>query len=91
LVSDGKAGESYNLASAEAIAISDLLNDMIAMSDKPIEVQVRPNVIKNTVPIQIGAHDKLTTVTGWNAQVPLKQSLADVLAYWRTVKVEEML
>ncbi len=91
VASDGKSGEFYNLASAQAVPISDLLTDMISMSNQPIEVQLRPNVTKNTVPIQIGAHDKLTAATGWKPQVSLKQSVSDVLAYWRTVQIEEKL
>jgi GDP-4-dehydro-6-deoxy-D-mannose reductase len=91
LVDAGKAGESYNLASAQAVAINDLLRDMIAMSNQPIEVQPRPNITPNTVPIHICSNDKLTHATCWQPQVPLKQSLSDVLAYWRTVQIEETL
>ncbi len=91
LVSDGKAGESYNLASAQAVSISDLLTDMISMSSQPIEVRPRANITPNPVPIQIGAHDKLAAATGWKPQVSLKKSVSDVLAYWRTVQVEEKL
>ncbi len=89
LIDAGRAGESYNLASSQAVPIIDLLHDMLSMSSATIDVQPRPNIVKNTVPIQIGAHDKLTTVTGWNPRIPLKQSLADVLAYWRDVEVEK--
>ncbi len=91
LANTGKAGEAYNLASAQAIPISDLLDEMISTSSQPIEIQLRPNITKNTVPIQIGSHDKLAATTGWKPQVSLKQSLSDVLAYWRTVQIEEKL
>ncbi len=87
LVDAGKAGESYNLASAQAVPIIDLLHDMLSMSSATIDVQPRLHIIKNTVPIQIGAHDKLTRTSGWTPQIPLKQSLADVLAYCRTVDI----
>ncbi|MBA3872220.1 MAG: NAD-dependent epimerase/dehydratase family protein [Anaerolineae bacterium] len=89
LVEAGRAGESYNLASAQAVPIIELLHDMLSMSKAAIEVQPRPNIVKNAVPIQIGAHDKLTALTGWTPQIALKQSLSDVLAYWRTVKIKE--
>ena len=88
LIDAGKAGESYNLASTQAVPIIDLLHEMLSMSSSPIDVQPRANFVKNTVPIQIGLHDKLTTATGWNPHIPLIQSLADVLAYWRTVRSE---
>jgi GDP-4-dehydro-6-deoxy-D-mannose reductase len=84
----GKAGESYNLASAEAVPISSLLNDMLSMSKVAIEIQPYANIARNSVPIQIGSHHKLTEATGWKPRIPLKQSLADVLAYWRTVETD---
>ncbi len=83
LVDKGKAGESYNLASAQPIQISDILHDLLSMSKLAIKIQPRPNSMVNRVPIQIGANDKLISATGWQPQIPIKQSLASVLAYWR--------
>ena len=83
LVDKGKAGESYNLASSQPIQISDILHDLLSMSKLAIKIQPRPNSMVNRVPIQIGANDKLISATGWQPQIPIKQSLANVLAYWR--------
>ena len=88
LVEAGKVGESYNLASGQAVSICYLLDELLNISTAEIEVRPRANVSPNPVPIQIGSHDKLTQATGWQPQTPFKVSLAEVLGYWRTVKMK---
>lgn len=84
LVEAGQSGEAYNLASAEAVSMHSLLTTLLAMSEQSIRVEPRTALIPNTVPVQIGLHDKLTAATAWQPRVALAQSLADVLAYWRS-------
>lgn len=88
LAEKGIRGESYNLASGHAIPVADLLNKLIALSPAAVRAETFPNAVKNNVPIQIGSHAKLAAVTGWQPQIPFEQSLANVLAYWRTVNNE---
>ncbi|MCA0452628.1 MAG: NAD-dependent epimerase/dehydratase family protein [Chloroflexi bacterium] len=90
LVDKGILGESYNLASGYAIPVADLLNKLIDLSSTTVTAEIFPNAVKNTVPIQIGSYAKLAAATGWQPQISLEQSLANVLAYWRTVKNEEI-
>lgn len=91
LIEAGKAGESYNLASGQAVSIRYLLDELLNISTAEIEVRPRANITPNPVPIQIGSHDKLTQATGWQPQTPFKISLAYVLGYWRSVRIEETL
>lgn len=88
LASAGVSGESYNLASAQAVTVKTVLDTLVSMSDHSMQVETFPNAAKNAVPIQIGSHAKLSAATGWQPQVSLEQSLANVLTYWRTVKIE---
>jgi GDP-4-dehydro-6-deoxy-D-mannose reductase len=37
----------------------------------------------NDVPVLYGSHARLTADTGWAPQIPLEQTLDDLLAYWR--------
>ncbi len=89
LAAHGKSGGSYNLASAQAVPISAVLDMLVHLSTRLMQVEPFPNAAKNAVPIQIGSYAKLNAITGWQPHIALQQSLVDVLAYWRTVKVEE--
>ena len=35
------------------------------------------------VPFQCGSHDRLTQHTGWHPQIPLEQTVDDLLDWWR--------
>lgn len=89
LANAGKSGEAYNLASARAVSINQVLETLISLSTHQLRTEPFATVVPNAVPIQIGSHGKLSAITGWQSKISLQQSLADVLAYWRTVKVEE--
>jgi GDP-4-dehydro-6-deoxy-D-mannose reductase len=57
---------------------------MISMSSQQIKVKVEPGRIqKNDVPIQIGNAEKIKLATGWHPEIPLTQSLSDLLNDWR--------
>ena len=34
-------------------------------------------------PIVLGSHARLTAETGWTPAIPIEQTLADLLDYWR--------
>jgi GDP-4-dehydro-6-deoxy-D-mannose reductase len=80
----GVPGQVYNVCSGRAVKIQTCLDEMISMSSQQIKVKVDAGRIqKNDVPIQIGNAEKIKTATGWHPQIPLKQSLSDLLNDWR--------
>ncbi len=84
IAENGKAGQIYNICSGRAVLMRKCLNIMLAMSMRQLKVQVDlRRVQQNDVPIQIGSAHKLNQVTGWHPQISLRQSLFDLLEYWR--------
>jgi GDP-4-dehydro-6-deoxy-D-mannose reductase len=80
----GIPGQVYNVCSGRAVAIRKCLDEMISMSPRQFKVRMdTARVQKNDVPIQVGNPHKLNRVVGWRPQIPLKQSLSDLLNYWR--------
>jgi len=80
----GKTGEVYNLCTGQDIRIGDVLDQLIAMSDVKIEIQQDPARLRpSDVPILRGSPAKFHADTGWEAQIPFSQTLADTLDYWR--------
>lgn len=84
LMQHGARGEVYNVCRGEAFAIGDLLDLLRAQVSMPIEVEVDPEKLRPVdVPVLVGDHGKLTAATGWQPQIPMAQTLADILAEQR--------
>lgn len=84
LVAGGKRGETYNVGTGHAIAIQDILNKIIAMSDKDIEVKVDPGKLRPVdVPIIEPDISKIKKEVGWEPLIPLEQTLRETLEHWR--------
>ena len=84
LVAGGKRGESYNVGTGHAVAIQDILNKIISMSDKDIEVKVDPGKLRPVdVPIIEPDISKIKREVGWEPLIPLEQTLRETLEHWR--------
>jgi GDP-4-dehydro-6-deoxy-D-mannose reductase len=81
---NGKPGQVYNVCSGRAVLMKKCLDVMLSMSPHPLNVRLdAQRVQKNDVPIQVGSAQKLQKATGWRPKISLKQSLSDLLEYWR--------
>lgn len=86
IMEKGKYGEVYNIGNGESVSIKNILDTLLSLSERKIEVisdseKMRENDISNIV----CDHSKLTEVTGWQPQISLKETLSDILDYWRMV------
>ncbi|MBI3352465.1 MAG: GDP-mannose 4,6-dehydratase [Nitrospirae bacterium] len=84
LIEKGKAGEVYHVASEKAVSVGFILETLLGMSQVPIEIRINPTKLRRSdTPIQIGDCSRLKADTGWTPSIPLKQTLEDILNYWR--------
>jgi len=80
----GERGEVYNICSEKAISIKDLLDKLLAMSNKDIEVRQDPKKLRPSgVPLLLGDPTKFKGTTGWKPEIPFEKTLQDTLDYWR--------
>ena len=80
----GEPGEVYNLGAEQAFSIRELLDRLLGMSAIPLEVEQDPARLRpSDVPIVVSDCAKIREQTGWRPQIPIEQSLRDVLEYWR--------
>jgi GDP-4-dehydro-6-deoxy-D-mannose reductase len=85
LLEHAAPGEVYNAASGRAMEIRAVLDGFLALAGRPIEVRVVPERVRPIdLPMLLGDAGRLRALTGWTPRIPLEQSLADVLADWRT-------
>lgn len=88
LLSNGELGEVYNVCSGQAVEVSDVLDQLLALSSVPIQIQQEPTKVRPVdLPVLVGDNSKLKKATTWQPEIPLSQTLTDVLDYWRRQKV----
>lgn len=84
LVQKGEPGETYNVGSGHAVAIEDILHQILSLSEKEITVEVDPKKLRPVdVPIIEADTSKLQDTTGWKKTIDLAQTLQETLDYWR--------
>ncbi len=82
---DGVAGDVYNLGSGRSRRIKDVLNELLALSTRHLEVRQDPARMRpSDVPDLVCDASKFRRQTGWQPQIPWEQTLRDTLAYWRS-------
>ena len=81
----GQPGRPYNVCSGRAIRIRELLDLLIERARVPVEVKVEPARYRpNDTPILLGDPARLRDELGWTAEIPIEQTLDDLLEYWRS-------
>ncbi len=91
LAERGEPGAVYNVCSGKGIAIRSLLEEMLALAQVPdISVQLDPARLQPVdVPIQVGNATRVQRATGWRPTIPFRQTVQDVLNFWRKRIPEE--
>ncbi len=84
LMERGVAGDVYNVGSDRAISIQHMLETLLKLSDKAIDVQTDPaRFRRGDTPIIVCNSQKLRMATGWKPEIAIEQTLADILDDWR--------
>ncbi|MEI8307851.1 MAG: GDP-mannose 4,6-dehydratase [Chloroflexales bacterium] len=84
LMRHGIAGEVYNVGTGVAVMIRDMLTMVLAESTTPIEVQSNANLMRPIdIPLITCDARKLRDCTGWVPSITVRQTMSDILAYWR--------
>lgn len=84
LLERGALGEVYNICSGTGVRIQEVLEELVRLAHVTVRVEKDPARLRpSEVPILIGDSSKLRAHTGWKPEIPLAQSLQDILAWWR--------
>ncbi len=80
----GEPGDVYNIGRGEAHEVKSMLDLLLGMTDAPIEVRQVPERMRpSDVELLLCDPTKFHQATGWEATIPLEQTLRDTLDYWR--------
>jgi len=75
----------FNVCTGQSISAADqvgLVSDLIA----PIEVEhvIDPERVRAHEVMDLrGSHDRLTAATGWEPEIPIRQTMADTIEWWK--------
>ncbi len=84
LAQHGQPGEVYNVCSEQPVSIQTCLDKLLGLTRIPIEIEQDPDRMRPAdIPISAGDGNLLRGQTGWRPEIPLQQSLADLLDDWR--------
>lgn len=82
----GETGKVYNICSGRAVQIKELLNNLLELSSKKIEIMKDPKRMRpSDNPILLGDYIKFRKKSGWKPEIFLDKTLKDILEYWRNV------
>ncbi|NTU79134.1 MAG: GDP-mannose 4,6-dehydratase [Chloroflexales bacterium] len=83
-VEHGEPGAVYNIGAGQAVMIRDLLDILLEESTARVEVRLNPELMRPIdIPLVVCDATRLHERTGWKPQIPLRQTLRDILNYWR--------
>ncbi|HWO15454.1 MAG TPA: GDP-mannose 4,6-dehydratase [Solirubrobacterales bacterium] len=75
---------TFNLCSGKATKLEDLVAKMAKATPLPVEVVAEPSLARPADPSTVyGDPARLREATGWEPRIPLAQTVADLLDWWR--------
>ncbi len=84
ILEQGTPGRPYNVCSGHAIAVRELLDMFLSKAQTIIHIVTDPARYRpNDLPLVLGDHTRISTELGWAPTIPLEQTVADLLEYWR--------
>ncbi len=86
----GKSGEVYNICSGAhgTYSIKQILDSLVFKAKVKIKVKEDPDRMRpSDIPLLMGKNSKFSRATGWKPQIPMRQTLEDLLNYWRENEV----
>ncbi len=83
-INGGDPGAVYNVCSGQAYTMQAILDKLISLSTVPIHIRADEKRLRpSDTPVLLGDFSRLRDRTGWQPEIPIDQSLRDVLDEWR--------
>lgn len=80
----GAPGAVYNLCSGTAVPVQDLLDILLALATRPIQVEIDEARLRTAdIAVLCGDPARLHDACGWRPEIGLEQTMADLLGWWR--------
>lgn len=86
LAEKGRAGDVYNISSEHIYQMKDIVKMIEKQIGHELKINIDPALLRPTDErIIVGDVTKLKKDTGWKQDIPMEQTIADMLNYWRSL------
>ncbi len=83
LVLHAEGGEVVNVCTGHDVAIAEVADRLLEAAGADLRFEIDPSLLRPVdVPVVRGSPARLQAITGWKPEVPLDETLRDVLGYW---------
>ena len=90
IVASGAPGRPYNVCRGTAYRVGDLLDILLSLARVQVRIEQDPARLRpSDNPIVLGDRRRIAAETGWVPEIPIEQTLADLLDDWRRRVAEE--
>ncbi|MDH3890406.1 MAG: GDP-mannose 4,6-dehydratase [candidate division Zixibacteria bacterium] len=84
MLEKGRPGRVYQLCSGRAVAIQTVLDMLLKMSARKIEIEIdRTRLRKSDIPVQRGSNSRAVQELGYASRYSLRETLTECLEYFR--------
>ena len=84
LLEKGVSGERYLISSGKSVPVSQVVDTLLSLSKIEISHEIDPQKMRpSDILDQYGDYHKISSVTGWAPEIPLDQTLQDLLNWYR--------
>jgi GDP-4-dehydro-6-deoxy-D-mannose reductase len=79
----GKSGETYNVGSGKAVAIREMVEALVKISGREIEIKVDKKRLRPAdAPVVCADIGKIQRETGWKPEMPLERTLGEMYEWF---------
>ena len=84
LLLDGKAGEVYNICGEKGVSLAEVVDQIADIVGVSVTTRVNPDFVRpGDNQVVIGSAEKIRQDIGWTAEIPLRQTLTDMIEHMR--------
>ncbi|MFC2169228.1 GDP-mannose 4,6-dehydratase [Acidobacteriota bacterium] len=80
----GKEGDVYNIGTGKSYSMKEVLDILLSLCKLEVKVEVDPSRLRpSDVPHLLSDCTKFRQLSGWEPKIPFRETLRDLLNYWR--------
>ena len=82
LLLDGKAGEVYNICGEKGVSLAEVVDQIADIVGVSVTTRVNPDFVRpGDNQVVIGSAEKIRQDIGWTAEIPLRQTIMDMIGH----------
>ena len=82
LLLDGKTGEAYNMCGEKGVSLAEVVDQIADIVGVSVTTRVNPDFVRpGDNQVVIGSAEKIRQDIGWTAEIPLRQTLMDMIGH----------